>query len=120
MEEKGLKAKDLEPIIGSNGHVSLVLSGKREVTLKMAKALRVFWEYLLTYFYPKHISFMRDNPRIKLLNLSFSTGKSDYTGSRNQYFKDPIYFWSYRCTILPSCTAFCCLVRIKYTCTESI
>ncbi|MEX8548923.1 MAG: type II toxin-antitoxin system HigA family antitoxin [Mucilaginibacter sp.] len=39
MEEKGLKAKDLEPIIGSKGHVSLVLSGKRELTLKMAKAL---------------------------------------------------------------------------------
>lgn len=42
MEERGLKAKDLEDIIGSKGHVSLVLSGKREVTLKMARALRVF------------------------------------------------------------------------------
>ena len=42
MEEKGLKAKDLEPIIGSKGHVSLVLSGKRELTLKMAKALHRF------------------------------------------------------------------------------
>ena len=42
MEEKGLKAKDLEAIIGSKGHVSLVLSGKRELTLKMAKALHKF------------------------------------------------------------------------------
>ncbi|SHF20289.1 helix-turn-helix domain-containing protein [Pedobacter caeni] len=42
MEERGLKAKDLEPIIGSKGHVSLVLSGKRELTLKMARALRTF------------------------------------------------------------------------------
>ncbi|MGB4774105.1 MAG: transcriptional regulator [Daejeonella sp.] len=44
MEEKGLKAKDLEPIIGTKGHVSLVLSGKRDLTLKMAKALRNFLE----------------------------------------------------------------------------
>lgn len=42
MEEKGLKAKDLEPIIGSKGHVSLVLAGKRDLTLKMAKALHLF------------------------------------------------------------------------------
>ena len=42
MAEKGLKAKDLEPIIGSKGHVSSVLSGKREITLKMAKALHSF------------------------------------------------------------------------------
>ena len=42
MEEKGLKSKDLVPIIGTKGHVSAVLSGKREITLKMAKALRVF------------------------------------------------------------------------------
>lgn len=42
MEERGLKAKDLEPIIGTKGHVSAVLSGKREITLKMARALRTF------------------------------------------------------------------------------
>ncbi len=42
MEEKGLKAKDLEPIIGSKSHVSLILSGKRGLTLKMAKALHSF------------------------------------------------------------------------------
>lgn len=42
MEEKGIKAKDLEPIIGSKGHVSLVLSGKRELTLKMARTLHSY------------------------------------------------------------------------------
>nr|WP_294877304.1 helix-turn-helix domain-containing protein [uncultured Pedobacter sp.] len=53
MEEKGLKAKDLEPIIGSKGHVSLILSGKREVTLKMAKALRIFLGIPAEVFLPK-------------------------------------------------------------------
>ncbi len=40
MEERGLKAKDLEPLIGSKGHVSSILSGRRELTLKMAQKLR--------------------------------------------------------------------------------
>lgn len=40
--EKGLKMKDLEPIIGSKGHVSSVLSGKKELTLKMVKKLHDF------------------------------------------------------------------------------
>lgn len=40
MQEKGLKAKDLESIIGTKGHVSAVLSGKREITLKMAQKLK--------------------------------------------------------------------------------
>ena len=39
MEEKGLKQKDLEHIIGSKGYVSQVLSGKKELTLKMIKGL---------------------------------------------------------------------------------
>ncbi|MBS1501878.1 MAG: helix-turn-helix domain-containing protein [Bacteroidetes bacterium] len=39
LEEKGLKQKDLEPIIGSKGYVSLVMSGKKELTLKMVKGL---------------------------------------------------------------------------------
>jgi HTH-type transcriptional regulator / antitoxin HigA len=42
LAEKGLKKKDLEPIIGSKGHVSSVLSGKKELTLKMVKKLHVF------------------------------------------------------------------------------
>jgi len=40
MEERGLRAKDLEPIIGSRGHVSSILSGRRELTLKMAQKLK--------------------------------------------------------------------------------
>jgi HTH-type transcriptional regulator/antitoxin HigA len=43
MQEMGLKAKDLEPIIGSKGHVSAVLSGKREITLKMAQRLKNYF-----------------------------------------------------------------------------
>jgi HTH-type transcriptional regulator/antitoxin HigA len=43
MEEKGMKAKDLVPIIGSKGHVSAILSGKREITLKMAQKLKNYF-----------------------------------------------------------------------------
>ncbi|QPH38275.1 helix-turn-helix domain-containing protein [Pedobacter endophyticus] len=43
MEEAGMKAKDLEPIIGSKGHVSAVLSGKRDITLKMAQKLKNYF-----------------------------------------------------------------------------
>ena len=43
MEERGMKAKDLEPIIGSKGHVSAILSGKREITLKMAQKLKNYF-----------------------------------------------------------------------------
>lgn len=44
MEEQGLKIKDLEPIIGSKGHVSSVLSGRREITLKMAQRLKEYFK----------------------------------------------------------------------------
>ncbi|HLW50744.1 MAG TPA: hypothetical protein VKZ78_07205 [Sphingobacteriaceae bacterium] len=43
MDEQGIKAKDLEPIIGSKGHVSSVLSGRRDLTLKTAKRLKEFF-----------------------------------------------------------------------------
>lgn len=43
MKERGMKAKDLEPIIGSKGHVSAILSGKREITLKMAQKLKNYF-----------------------------------------------------------------------------
>jgi len=43
MKERGMKAKDLEPIIGSKGHVSSVLSGRREITLKMAQRLKDYF-----------------------------------------------------------------------------
>lgn len=44
MEEQGLKAKDLEALIGSKGHVSSVLAGRRELTLKMAQRLKDFFQ----------------------------------------------------------------------------
>lgn len=44
MEERGLKAKDLEPLIGSKGHVSSILSGRRELTLKMAQRLKDYFQ----------------------------------------------------------------------------
>jgi len=43
MQEIGMKAKDLEPIIGSKGHVSAIVSGKREITLKMAQKLKNYF-----------------------------------------------------------------------------
>jgi len=39
MEEMNLKNKDLVEIIGSESHVSSVLSGKRQITLEMARKL---------------------------------------------------------------------------------
>ena len=44
MEERGIKAKDLEPLIGSKGHVSSILSGRRELTLKMAQKLKDYFQ----------------------------------------------------------------------------
>ncbi len=44
MQERGLKNKDLEPIIGSKSYVSSVLSGRREITLKMAKRLKDYFQ----------------------------------------------------------------------------
>ena len=44
MEERGLKAKDLEPLIGTKGHVSSILSGRRELTLRMAQKLKDFFQ----------------------------------------------------------------------------
>ncbi|MFT4093728.1 MAG: helix-turn-helix domain-containing protein [Niabella sp.] len=43
MQEQGLKNKDIEPIIGSKGHVSSILSGRREITLKMAQRLKDYF-----------------------------------------------------------------------------
>ena len=50
MEEKGMKAKDLEAIIGSKGHVSSILSGRREITLKMAQRLKDYFKLPATVF----------------------------------------------------------------------
>ena len=43
MQERGLKNKDLEPIIGSKSYVSSILSGERDITLRMAVKLRDFF-----------------------------------------------------------------------------
>ena len=39
MDELGLKSKDLQPFIGSKSYVSAILSGKREITLRIANIL---------------------------------------------------------------------------------
>jgi len=52
MAESGMKAKDLEPLIGSKGHVSSVLAGKREITLKMAQRLRDYFQLPAALFLP--------------------------------------------------------------------
>lgn len=44
MAERGMKNKDLEPIIGSKGHISSILSGRREITLKMAQRLMNYFQ----------------------------------------------------------------------------
>lgn len=44
MKERGLKNKDLEPIIGSKAYVSSILSGRREITLKIAQRLKDFFQ----------------------------------------------------------------------------
>ncbi len=44
MAERGMKAKDLESIIGSKGHISSILSGRREITLKMAQRLKDYFK----------------------------------------------------------------------------
>ncbi len=51
MEEKGLKAKDLEPVLGSKGHVSSILSGRRALTLQTAKRLKDFFELPAELFF---------------------------------------------------------------------
>jgi len=51
MEELGLKAKDLEHIIGSKGHLSSILSGRREITLKVALKLKNYFQLPAEMFY---------------------------------------------------------------------
>jgi HTH-type transcriptional regulator / antitoxin HigA len=52
MNEMGIKAKDLEPIIGSKGHVSAILSGKKDITLKMAQKLKNYFRIPADVFLP--------------------------------------------------------------------
>lgn len=39
MDELGLKSKDLQPYIGSKSYVSAILSGKRDITIRIASVL---------------------------------------------------------------------------------
>ena len=52
MKERGIKAKDLEPLIGSKGHVSSILSGRRELTLKIAQKLKIYFHLPADIFMP--------------------------------------------------------------------
>jgi HTH-type transcriptional regulator/antitoxin HigA len=52
MAERGLKAKDLESIIGTKGHVSSILSGRRDITLKMAQRLKDYFQLPAEIFLP--------------------------------------------------------------------
>jgi HTH-type transcriptional regulator/antitoxin HigA len=52
MKEQGIRAKDLEGIIGSKGHVSSVLSGRREITLKIAQKLKDYFHLPSEVFLP--------------------------------------------------------------------
>ena len=51
MEQQGLKARDLEPFIGTSGRVSEVLNRKRRLSLRMVKnlhdGLKIHYESLL-------------------------------------------------------------------------
>jgi HTH-type transcriptional regulator / antitoxin HigA len=42
-EENGIRPKDLETVIGNKGHVSSILAGRREITLKFAQRLRNYF-----------------------------------------------------------------------------
>jgi len=52
MEEQGMKAKDLMPLIGSKGHVSSILSGRRELTLGIAQKLKTYFKLPAEIFLP--------------------------------------------------------------------
>jgi HTH-type transcriptional regulator / antitoxin HigA len=51
MQERGIKAKDIEPLIGSKGHVSSILSGRREITLKIAQRLKDYFHLPAEIFF---------------------------------------------------------------------
>lgn len=53
MVENAVKPKDLESIIGSKGHVSSLLAGRREITLKVAQRLKTYFNLPAEVFLPK-------------------------------------------------------------------
>lgn len=50
LSERGLRQKDLLPVFGSEGIISEVLSGKRGITAKQAKALANFFHVSVALF----------------------------------------------------------------------
>ncbi len=56
MQERGIKAKDLTPLIGSKGHVSSILSGRREITLKIAQRLKDYFQLPAEIFFQTTIT----------------------------------------------------------------
>ncbi len=56
IEELGIRAKDLEPIIGTKGHISSILSGRREITLKTAQKLKDYLNLPAETFFRPHFA----------------------------------------------------------------
>jgi HTH-type transcriptional regulator/antitoxin HigA len=50
LEEKGLKASDLWPVMGSKSHLSEILSGRRAVSKSQAKKLAEFFQVSVDLF----------------------------------------------------------------------
>jgi len=50
MEQQGLTAKDLWPVLGSKSRVSEILSGKRAISKDQAKALAAFFRVGVAVF----------------------------------------------------------------------
>lgn len=50
MKEMGVKAKDLDTIIGSKEHISSILSGRKKITIKMAKRLKDYFKLPAEFF----------------------------------------------------------------------
>lgn len=72
MEENGLKSKDLEPVIGTKGHVSSVLSGRRELTLSMAQRLKNYFNLPAEIFMSQDGGTVRNNIKKPLVKRSAS------------------------------------------------
>jgi HTH-type transcriptional regulator/antitoxin HigA len=76
MEELGLKNKDMVDIIGAESHVSSVLSGKRQITLEMARRLSKKLNIRASIFINDERSFEEyENEGSPLVNATRSTRK---------------------------------------------
>lgn len=50
LEEKGVKQRDLEPVVGSKSRVSEILAGKRSISKEQAKNLAAFFHVPVELF----------------------------------------------------------------------